>query len=210
MDIKEQIAKIFSFSSKELIKEMVIHAIEKQFPPEAELVKAGYYVKVLPFVMSGLIKVFTKYQDKELLLYYITPGETCIMSFAAAINDEKSQIYAVTEEKTRVLLIPVDKLKLWVNKYPELNALLYSQYNVRYHDLMDTIHLVLFNKMDQRLYSYLTEKVKLHNKRVIKISHKQIASELGTAREVISRVMKKLETEGLIKREGNSIKVLGL
>jgi hypothetical protein len=119
-------------------------------------------------------------------------------------------IYAVTEEKTRVLLIPVDKLKLWVNKYPELNALLYSQYNVRYHDLMDTIHLVLFNKMDQRLYSYLTEKVKLHNKRVIKISHKQIASELGTAREVISRVMKKLETEGLIKREGNSIKVLGL
>ena len=210
MDIKEQIAKIFSFSSKELIKEMVIHAIEKQFPPEAELVKAGYYVKVLPFVMSGLIKVFTKYQDKELLLYYITPGETCIMSFAAAINDEKSQIYAVTEEKTRVLLIPVDKLKLWVKKYPELNALLYSQYNVRYHDLMDTIHLVLFNKTDQRLYSYLTEKVKLHNKRVIKISHKQIASELGTAREVISRVMKKLETEGLIKREGNSIKVLGL
>jgi len=210
MDIKEQIAKIFSFSSKELIKEMVIHAIEKQFPPEAELVKAGYYVKVLPFVMSGLIKVFTKYQDKELLLYYITPGETCIMSFAAAINDEKSQIYAVTEEKTRVLLIPVDKLKLWVKKYPELNALLYSQYNVRYHDLMDTIHFGLFNKMDQRLYSYLTEKVKLHNKRVIKISHKQIASELGTAREVISRVMKKLETEGLIKREGNSIKVLGL
>ncbi len=208
MDIKNHIAKVFSFVNDELLKEIVLYASEKHFPANTELVKEGHFVKVLPLVLNGLVKVFTKHEDKELLLYYITQGETCIMSFASAINDEPSQIYAITEEDTHVILVPVDKLKQWVKTYPEFNALLYRQYNVRYHDLMDTIHLVLFNKMEHRLYKYLIEKSERLKSNYLKISHKQIASELGTAREVISRVMKKIEQEGLVKQEGNSILIL--
>ena len=208
MDIKTHIAKVFSFVNDELLKEIVLYASEKHFPANTELVKEGHFVKVLPLVLNGLVKVFTKHEDKELLLYYITQGETCIMSFASAINDEPSQIYAITEEDTHVILVPVDKLKQWVKTYPEFNALLYRQYNVRYHDLMDTIHLVLFNKMEHRLYKYLIEKSERLKSNYLKISHKQIASELGTAREVISRVMKKIEQEGLVKQEGNSILIL--
>ncbi len=208
MDIKNHIAKVFSFGNDELLKEIVLYASEKHFPANTELVKEGHYLKVLPLVLNGLVKVFTKHEDKELLLYYITQGETCIMSFASAINDEPSQIYAITEEDTHVILVPVDKLKQWVKTYPEFNTLLFNQYNIRYHDLMSTIHMVLFNKMEQRLYKYLTKKAEHIKIKHLKISHKQIASELGTAREVVSRVMKKLETEGFVKQEGNSIFVL--
>lgn len=177
-------------------------------PAGTEILRAGQYVKVIPIVTSGLIKVFNRFEDKELLLYYIKPDESCIMSFAASLHNDPSKVFAATEEDTTALLIPADKISLWVTQYPDINSLFFQQYNQRYSELLDTIHHILFKKMDVRLYDYLREKSALTGKEELKISHRQIASELGTAREVVTRVMKKLEQDGKVIQHNNSIKIL--
>jgi CRP/FNR family transcriptional regulator len=102
----------------------------------------------------------------------------------------------------------VDKVSNWITQFPDINALFFQQYNLRYSELLDTIHHVLFDKMDSRLFEYLKEKVRVTNNNPLKLSHRQIADELGTAREVISRTMKKLETENLVKQLANGIEIL--
>lgn len=175
---------------------------------DTEILREGQYVKVIPLVLEGLVKVFTKYEDKELLLYYIQPNESCVMSFTASLKNEPSKVYAITDENCKLLLLPVDKVAQWIGEFPDLNNLFFQQYNLRYSDLLETINQLLFDKMDKRLLDYLKEKVALTKKNPLKISHRQIASELGTAREVISRVMKKLEQEAKVKQLSTTIELL--
>jgi CRP/FNR family transcriptional regulator, anaerobic regulatory protein len=182
----------------------------QEIPAHTEVLRQGQFVKVIPIVLEGLIRVFTKRDDKELLLYYIQPTESCIMSFSVGLKNEPSEVNAETEETTTVLLIPVDKVIAWTHEFPEINNLFFHLYNLRYSDLLQTIQHVLFDKMDKRLYDYLMEKVRVTGKNPIKISHRQIAGDLGTAREVVSRIMKKLETEGKVVQHTNSIEITGL
>lgn len=192
----------------DLRKELESHTILKAVPQGAEILREGQYVKVIPIVLEGLIKVFSRHEEKELLLYYIKPQESCIMSFAAGMKNEPSKIFAVAEEDTSALLLPTDKVAQWVREYPEVNQLFFQQYNLRYSDLLTTIHQLLFERMDKRLLDYLVNKSLLTGRNPIKISHRQIAAELGTAREVISRIMKKLENDGKIRQEANTIEIL--
>jgi CRP/FNR family transcriptional regulator len=178
-----------------------------EIPAETEILREGQYVKVIPIVLEGLVKVFTKYEDKELLLYYIQPNESCVMSFTASLKNEPSKVYAITDENCKLLLLPIDKVAQWIGEFPDLNNLFFQQYNLRYSDLLETINQLLFDKMDKRLLDYLKEKVALTKKNPLKISHRQIASELGTAREVISRVMKKLEQEAKVKQLSTTIEI---
>jgi CRP/FNR family transcriptional regulator, anaerobic regulatory protein len=201
-------AQILSLLKPGLRDEIMKFSITKEIPKDTEILTEGHYIKVIPVVINGLIKVFTRYEEKELLLYYIKPDESCIMSFAAGLKNEPSKVFAVTEEDTTALLIPVDKISKWIWQFPEINSLFYQQYNMRYSDLLETINHLLFKRMDERLLNYLKEKVKNTNKNPLKISHRQIASELGTAREVISRVMKKLENEGKLFQHASSIELL--
>ncbi len=182
----------------------------QDIPKNIQILREMQYVKVIPIVLEGLVKVFTRHEDKELLLYYIKPNESCVMSFAASLKNEPSKVYAITEEDSKILLLPTDKIPEWVKKYPDINSLFYQQYNLRYSELLDTINHLLFNKLDVRLYNYLKEKAKLTNTNPLKISHRQIASELGTAREVITRVIKKLESEGKLIQHSSSIEIFEL
>ncbi len=200
--------KALSHINADLAKEIMAVSVVKEIPQDTEILKEGQYVKVIPIVLDGLIKVFSRHEEKELLLYYIKPDESCIMSFSASLRNEPSKVFAITEEKTTALLIPSDKAAKWTRQFPDFNTLFFQQYNVRYSELLDTIHHVLFDKLDKRLYDYLQEKVSLTAKNPLKISHRQIANELGTAREVISRLMKKLEHEGKVKQFSNTIEIL--
>ncbi len=199
---------ILSHLDKNLVTEIIANSVEQKIPKNTEILRAGQYVKVIPIVTEGLIKVFTKYEDKELLLYYIKPDESCIMSFAASLRNEPSKVFAITEENTTALLLPVDKVADWTKQFPDINLLFFQQYNQRYSELLSTINHVLFDKLDKRLLDYLVEKVRLTHKNPLKISHRTIATELGTAREVISRVIKKLENEGKVKQHFNQVEVL--
>lgn len=207
MERNSKISEALAHLNSNLVDEMTTSAIVKDIPKGVEILREGQYVKVIPIVLDGLIKVFTRHGDKDLLLYYIKPKESCIMSFAASLKNDPSKVFAITEENTTALLLPVDKVAQWTKEFPDINALFFQQYNLRYSELLDTIHHVLFNKMDKRLFDYLQEKVRLTGKNPLKISHRQIANELGTAREVITRTMKKLESEKLVKQHSNSIEL---
>lgn len=202
------IEKKFSHLGKDLLKELLDVAVVKVFPVNVELVREGQYIKYIPIVLNGLVKVYTQFEEKELLLYYIKPEQSCIMSFSSCINNEKSKIFALTEEESAVLLIPSDKIAKWVIELPTINMLFYQQYDLRYSELVDTIHQMLYHKLDKRLVDYLSEKVNVTGKNPIKISHKEIANDLGTAREVVSRLVKKLEKKNILIQYHDSIELI--
>ncbi len=202
--------KIFERLPKKLLEDIIQSSKPMDIPKGTEILREGQYVKVVPIVISGAIKVYSSFEEKELLLYYIIANESCIMSFTAGINNEESKVFAVTEEDTSALLVPVRKINEWIKEFPEFNFLFFKLFNLRYNDLLESINQVLFNKMDQRLYDYLLKKSKINKTQIFKISHREMANDLGTAREVVSRVMKKLENENKIEQVGQSIKIIDL
>jgi CRP/FNR family transcriptional regulator len=199
---------IFPSLSSALTSEILENSSIVELPEKIEVMREGQYVKAVPIVTSGLIKVYTRHEDKELLLYYIQPGESCIMTFDACLKNLPSKVYATTEKKSEVLLMSSENVFRWMREYPELNSLFFLQYNIRYSDLLNMINQLLFEKMDTRILEYLKAKLKINDKNPIKISHRQIANDLGTAREVVSRVMKKLEHEGKVKQLATEIKII--
>lgn len=202
------VTKILSGLNSELIKEIANNCQSVDIDKNTEVMREGQYVKMIPIVTKGLVKVYMRHDDKELLLYYIQPSETCIMSFDACLQNKPSRVYASTEEDSSILLLPADSVFKWMKKYPDMNSLFFSQYNSRYNELILMISEILFDNLDSRLQKYLKTKVEILKKNPLKISHKQIANDLGTAREVVSRVMKKLENDGKVKQLADGIEVL--
>jgi len=201
--------KALPFFGSELRDEIIKESIIQSFPKDTEILRTEQYVKVLPIVVEGLVKVYSSFDDKELLLYYIEPTQSCVMTFYAALKNTPSRIYAVTEEDTKLLLIPVQNLPRWVKEYPDFNELFYNQFNLRYTELLDTIGHLLVDKMDKRLYDHLSKKFELNHNKPIKMSHGQLANELGTAREVITRVLKKLELDEKVQQTSEGIIISG-
>lgn len=207
MIAKEELRKLIPGINSLAIDALANEAMILDLDANTEILRQGQYVKVIPLVKTGLIKVFTRFEDKELLLYYIKPGESCIMSFTAGLQNNPSQVFAKTEEDTTAILLPAQHVAQWVKQFPDINLLFFNQFNARYSELIDTINHIIFNKMDVRIYEFLKERAHL-TQNPLKISHRQIATELGTAREVVSRLIKKLEKEGKILQSDNSIKIL--
>ncbi|WP_431162550.1 Crp/Fnr family transcriptional regulator [Flagellimonas beolgyonensis] len=199
---------ILSFLKPELVDTILAESDIKAFPKGTEILREEQYVKVLPIVVDGLVKVYSRFDERELLLYYIEPAQSCVMSFYAALNNTPSKVFAVTEENSKIILIPVQYLPKWLQEYPKFNELFYHQFNLRYSELLTTISNLLLDKMDKRLYDHLIRKTEMIHTKTIKISHGQLANELGTAREVVSRVIKKLETEGKVTQNSGEITVL--
>lgn len=201
-------SSILSFLKPDLADKILSKSSIKDIPKSTEILREKQYVKVLPIVIDGLIKVYSRFNDKELLLYYIEPTQSCVMTFYAALNNTPSKVFAVTEEDSKVLLIPVNLLPNWLKEHPDFNQLFYNQFNLRYSELIDTIGHLMLDKMDKRLYDYLNKKIELTGSNLIKMSHNQIANELGTAREVITRTLKKLELDEKVIQQAGEIKII--
>ena len=204
----EIIQKQLSFLGKELCAKILEISDIVEVQKDIEVLKEGQYVKVIPIVIEGLLKVFTRQEEKELLLYYIQPSESCIMSFSASLSNDKSNVFAKTAEDSILLLIPSGKINELTHRYPEFNDLFHQQFKARYDDLLDTINQLVFTNLDQRLYHFLKESSRIKKENPLLISHREIANELGTAREVVSRVMKKLEREQKVIQNHDSVKIL--
>ena len=173
-----------------------------------EIIAQDGFIPGVPIVLEGLVKVATRHEERSLLLYYIQPGQSCVMSFSSCLKGSPSQVYAVTQEDTKVLLVPIEKISFWLKKFPSFNSLFYSQFDTRYTDLLSNIQQLLFHKIDQRLFNYLKEKSSISSHKFIKTTHQEIANELATAREVVSRTLKKLEIEGKISQSQEGIIIM--
>lgn len=199
---------ILAYFDHDLLNTFEKEGILKAVPKDTELIRDGQYINSIPIVISGLVKVFTKYNEKEFLLYYIQPSESCVLSFIVSKKNEPSTFFAKTEEDSEILLLPANKVQDWIKKYPSFNAMYFNLFNERYFDLINTLNHVLFDRLDVRLYAYLKEKKELLNSPVISISHKDIAFEMGTSREVITRVLKKLEADSKVLQSSKGIEIL--
>jgi len=182
-----------------LVHEVVKHAKIITVPAQTVLLKEGQAVKEIPIVLNGLIKVISRFEDKELLLYYIQPQESCVMSFIAGLKSATSKVVAITEKETELLLIPAIKMQEWVNIFPEINKLYYNLYDLRYSDMLETMQQLVYNKMDERVMDFIKTRIKIENSNSIKLLHREIAQALGSSREVITRTLHKLERERKIK-----------
>ena len=202
--------KLFPHLKPDLLTQIESVSEIVDVPAGVEVLKEGQSVAAIPIVLEGLLKVYTRYEDRELLLYYIQPKESCVMSFSTALMANPSKVFAVTEEPTKALMIPSAQISNLVRDYPDINTLFFNFFNARYVDLLETIQHILFNKMDERVLMYLQKKVRMTGQSIVKLTHQHIANEVGTAREVISRVLKKLETEGSISQTSEGIKILGM
>jgi CRP/FNR family transcriptional regulator len=177
-------------------------------PANSVLLESGSYIKVIPVVISGKIKVIKKSEsDKEILLYHISAAESCILSITASFNNQKSKVYALTETDAEIIAVPALKIKEWMHKYSSWRTFLMKLYNERLVELLSIVDEVAFKHIDFRLIERLKEKAENDNKE-IKITHQQLADELGTAREVVSRLLKKLESQGKIKIYRGKIKII--
>jgi CRP/FNR family transcriptional regulator, anaerobic regulatory protein len=181
----------------------------KKFPAGSVIQQEDSYIKSIPLVLNGSLKVMrTDTDGHEILLYYITPGESCIMSFLGGIHNETSKVKAIVEEDAEILFIPVEKASEWVKKFPEWSDFIFKLYHKRFEELLTAVNAIAFHKLDMRLLQLLKQKAELYQSREIKITHQQLADELGTAREAVSRVMKQMENEGLVVLSRNKITIL--
>lgn len=172
------------------------------------VLKEGYYVNMLPIVLNGLLKVSSRDEDREILLYYIREGESCIMSFSACITNSTSKVFAVTEVDSTVLMIPAGTLGLLTASHPSFNEYFYKLYQSRYEELIGAIDQLVFRNFNERLYNYLKEKSEKLGSPDLTITHQEIANDMGTAREVVSRALKKMEKESKIQLNRNEVKIL--
>lgn len=194
---------------KELIEEIARVSVLKDFKEGDVLIDFGDYIKKMPLLISGAIKIMREDLDEgEMLLYFLEKGDTCAMTMACCIGDTKSEIRAVAENDGQIIMIPVNKMEEWLGKYKSWRNYVFSSYNNRLKEMLSAIDNLAFMNMDERLFSYLLEKAKINNSNQILSTHQDIAYDLNTSRVVISRLLKALEKEGKIKLHRAYIELL--
>ncbi len=172
------------------------------------LMDIGSVIKTIPMIISGSIKVIREDEEgNELMLYYVRSGETCAMSLTCCMAFKRSEIRAVAQEKVTMLAIPVDYMDEWM-KYRDWRSFVMNTYRMRFEELLEAIDSIAFHRMDERLFKYLIERANSLDTEEIQMSHQEIAVDLNSSREVISRILKQMERKGLVKLGRNKIKLL--
>lgn len=192
-----------------LIEEIEAVAIMKTFQAGEIIIDIGQYVRAMPLLIEGAIKIVREdIQEGEILLYYLAKGETCTMSIACCVGNKKSEIRAQAEMKTLVAMIPNQYLNEWLAKYNSWREFILNSYSSRMNEMLGAIDNLAFSNMETRIMSYLKEKVRLTESPILTLTHQEIASDLNSSRVVVSRILKKLENENQILLLRNEIRIL--
>ncbi|MBL7827705.1 MAG: Crp/Fnr family transcriptional regulator [Saprospiraceae bacterium] len=178
-------------------------------PPGEVIVKFQSYIKSIPIILRGHVKV-TGEDDSgnEILLYYLSPGDSCVMSVLGALNGSMSKIQATTVEETEILFIRPERAATLVREQPGWAEYIFKLYQSRFEELLEAVTRVNFKKLDDRILELLKQKSKIFMSTMLPVTHQELADELGSPREAISRVLKKLENEGLLKLYRGKIKMM--
>ncbi|UKB82140.1 Crp/Fnr family transcriptional regulator [Chryseobacterium sp. MEBOG06] len=193
---------------KELIAEIEKFGIIKLFPDNEFIVKQGQLIRYLPIVLEGNVKAYSEEDGVQFLLYFIQQGASCIFSFVHLFNQNPINFSAISEGKSTILLIPIDKAKEWLIRFPTFSNLIIAEFQKHYNDLLHTTKQIICYKLEDRLWDYLKTKAKISGTNELAISHQSIADDLGTTREVISRLMKKIELDKKLIQNNRKIKLL--
>ena len=207
-DLKKSYGHYFE---DELLQEIVQVGAYKEIPEGFKMMEIGDYVKSMPLLISGVIKVLREDSDgDELLLYYLEKGETCSMTMTCCLGQKQSEIRAIAETDAKLIMVPVAKMEEWTAKYKSWRNFVFESYHNRINELLITLDSIAFYQMDERLEQYLREKSRVTESDIINNTHQEIAYDLNTSRVVISRLLKKLEQLGKIELRRNHLKIIEL
>lgn len=208
--MEEQLVAAYSPVFEPLLINAILEVAQlRDFEEGDTLIEIGQYIRHMPLLISGAIKILR--EDKaegELLLYFLEQGDTCAMTLACCLGDTQSEIRAIAETGGTVAMIPIGKMEEWLGKYKSWRNFVFASYNKRLGEMLTAIDNLAFMKMDRRLLNYLAEKSKVNRSRIIANTHQEIAYALNTSRVVVSRLLKALENDGVIKLNRNTIELL--
>lgn len=204
MQILDQVEELKS--SPALIAKLYENSIMKTYEAGSVILNENAHIRAIPIVTKGSMKVIRTEEDgREILLYYIKAGESCIMSFLGGMHNETSKVKAEVEEDAEILFLPIDKVSLFIKEYPQWLDYIFRLYHKRFEELLEIVNAIAFKKVDERLLNLLHKKAELTDNKIIAITHEQLANELGTARVVVSRLLKQLEDQGTVQLGRNKI-----
>lgn len=196
-------------SSPQLVEKLYQYGISKHYKAGDVILNENAHIRSIPIVVSGTLKVMRMDEDgKEILLYYIKAGESCIMSFLGGMHHETSKVKAEVEEDAEILFLPVDKVSLFIKEFPQWLDYIFRLYHKRFEELLDVVNAIAFKKVDERLLDLLEKKKAISGSTTLNITHEQLANELGTARVVVSRLLKQLEDDKKVQLGRNKIILL--
>jgi len=196
---------------EELLHEINKVGVFKEIPEGTLLIEIGDYIKSMPLLLSGAVKILREDENgDELILYFIERGDTCAMTLSCCMGQKKSEIRAITETDTSLLMIPVANMSLWMSKYKSWQNFILQSYNERMTELLEAIDTIAFLKMDERLLKYLRDKAMVNHNDEIYVTHQEVANDMHTSRVVVSRILKALERNNKIKINRNRITLLDL
>lgn len=203
----EELEQIVEFkSSPELIHKLREFSIQKEYKSGDVILGENAHIRSIPIVIKGTLKVIrTENDGREILLYYIKSGESCIMSFLGGMHNETSKVRAEVEDDAEIYFLPMEKVALFIKEYPQWLDYIFRLYHKRFEELLEIINAIAFKKVDERLLNLLEKKRELTQNKTILITHEQLANELGTARVVVSRLLKQLEENGIVELGRNKI-----
>ncbi|HHC79623.1 MAG TPA: Crp/Fnr family transcriptional regulator [Flavobacteriia bacterium] len=208
--MQEKLKEYFSVVFEEdLIQEIIEVGTYKKVKENELLLDLGDKFDKIPLMLNGAIKISREDDNgDEIVLYFLERGDTCTITFGSGLTSSKSKVRGVAEKDSEVVFIPIHKLEEWLVKYKSWRNFVIDSYNIRLSEMLEAIDTLAFMKMDQRLYKYLTDKVKIMRDSTLNTTHQKIAQDLNTSRVVVSRLLKQLENEGKIKLHRNKIEVL--
>jgi len=193
----------------ELIEEIIKVAQYRKFKSDDYLIEIGDAILFMPLLLRGAIKILREDEKgDEFLLYFLERGDTCAMTMNCCMGKSKSKIRAVAETDGEMLMIPVENMESWLTKYKTWRNYVLESYNIRFNEMLEAIDTLAFKNLDERIYKYLVDKVKVLGTPEIANTHQEIATEMHTSRVVVSRLLKGLEIDGKIKLHRNKIEVL--
>ena len=195
--------------SPELMAEFQKVGVIKEFATGDIVLDEEAYIRSIPLVTKGIIKVLRTEEDgREILLYYIKAGESCVMSLSGGLQGSSSKVRVEVEEDATILFLPAEKIPDLIKNHPEWLDYIFKLYHKRFEELLNMVNEISFKKIDERLLSLLKKKQLLINEKIIPTTHEQLANELGTSRVVVSRVLKTMEEDGKLLLGRNKIKIL--
>lgn len=194
------------FTDRKLIEELARTSSVRNVKEGDILIDYGDVIKAVPLVLKGTIKVSRQAgEDKEIFLYYLSGGDTCAASFSCCMVRKRSEIFAVAEEDSTLLMVPLEKADQWMSIFPTWRNFIFNMYEMRLFSMIDTIDRLAFSNLDEQLIEYLQMKSEVTKSNAIETTHQHIAYDLNVSREAVSRLLKKLEKKGEVKLERNRI-----
>ncbi len=204
-----ELKKIYPQFEPELQQLLEEKGIHKTFAAGEVILRTGQYIKSTALILQGRVKIYRESEEGgEFLMYFLQPGQACAVSMICALQADTSEIMAKAEEETEVLLVPVELMESLMTTYRSWYQYVIQTYRSRFDEMLMVVDHIAFRNMDERLEFYLKRYADQTGKKMLELSHQQIADDLNSSREVISRLLKKMEQQGSVKLHRNLIEVI--